>query len=220
MADRVGTMIEAVKRLSEKEAFLFDMDGLIFDSEQTFMEQLALVMKEAGYSLTREIYLETLGLGGAPLVEKMCSYFGTDYPFEEMSRKTSERVRVISETVGFQVKKGIRETLSYLKEKGKKTAVASTTNSGLVKKYLADAELLSFFDVIVGGEEIEHSKPEPDIFIRAMELLKTTPENSVVLEDSENGVLAGFKAGCEVICVPDLKYPKEEVCKLVRMLVC
>lgn len=204
-------LIKVIQQMSKKEAFLFDMDGLIFDTERMFMEQHAVVMKEHGYHLTREIYSETLGLGGKKLIETMQSYYGEDYPFSEISRETVRRVGIVAETVGLTVKLQIPETLEYLKERGIPCAVASSTRSDMVRQYLERAGLLQYFREIIGGEMVERSKPEPDIFLLACERLGKAPETCVVLEDSENGVRAAVNAGCEVICVPDLKEPAPEV---------
>lgn len=214
-----STMLEAVKKFPEKEAFLFDMDGLIFDTERIFMEQLAIVMKEEGYRLTKEIYVKTLGLGGKPLEEMMCSYFGKNYPFHEMGRRTAKRIAMLSETLGLPLKPYVTETLDHLKAQKKKLAVASTTNTKQVTTYLKNAGILPFFHSITGGDSVSLSKPEPDIFLSALKSLNISARHAVVLEDSENGVRAGKAAGCSVICIPDLKFPSEEIKGLIDVLV-
>ena len=204
-------LLKAIEQMTEKEAFIFDMDGLIFDTERLFMEQLAVVMQEHGYRLTREIYSDTLGLGGKHLVEKMQSYYGTEYPFTKISKETAERTAVIADTVGLVVKPQIREVLMYLKKAGIGCAVASSTKSMVVRQYLEKSELFPYFQRIIGGEMVNRSKPAPDIFLLTCEKLGKKPEQCVVLEDSENGVRAALAAGCEVICIPDLKEPAQEI---------
>ena len=212
-------ILEAVRSVKSKQAVIFDMDGLIFDTERVFMEQLAVAMKEHGYVLTREIYTETLGLGGKKLVDFMQSKFGYDYPFEECSRMAQERMAMISETIGLSVKPQIRELLQELKAGNIKCGVASSTKTELVEKYLKQAELNGFFDVVIGGDKVKVSKPEPDIFIYACERLNVSPMKALVLEDSENGIRAARAAGIPVICIPDLKEPSREVEKLVTAIV-
>ena len=209
----------AIKHFEGKKAAIFDMDGLIFDTERLFMEQLAIAMKEQGYVLSKKIYCETLGIGGEPLKEMMCSYFGKKYPFSEMGKKAEEKVRMVAETVGLVIKPQIPEVLCFLKEKGILCAVASTTNSDAVKHYLKSAGILPYFQEIVGGEMVKKSKPEPDIFLLACERLNQEPNQCVVLEDSEYGVRAAKRAGCSVICVPDLKQPSNEVAEMADYLV-
>lgn len=216
---KVESIIKAVEMFSDKEAFLFDMDGLIFDTERTFMEQLAVVMEERDYHLTREIYCETLGLGGEALREKMFSYYGREYPFYEISKEAGRRVKKISGTVGLSVKPEIREVLDYLKKNGKVCAVASSSRTETVEHHLNISGLRFFFQQIIGGEQVEKSKPAPDIFLLAARRLGKAGNQCVVLEDSENGVRAGLAAGCRVICVPDLKMPAIEVQKKVDILV-
>mgnify|MGYP000856344168 CR=1 FL=1 len=209
MVREYNDILEAVRSVKSKQAVIFDMDGLIFDTERVFMEQLAVAMKEHGYVLTREIYTETLGLGGKKLVDFMQSKFGYDYPFEECSRKAQERMAMISETIGLSVKPQIRELLQELKAGNIKCGVASSTKTELVEKYLKQAELDGFFDVVIGG----------DIFIYACERLNVSPMKALVLEDSENGIRAARAAGIPVICIPDLKEPSREVEKLVTAIV-
>lgn len=219
MTVRENDLLRTITNFQKKKAVIFDMDGLIFDTERLFMEQLAIAMKEHGYTLTREIYCETLGLGGAILQEKMCSYYGEEYPFAQMGEEAEKRVKLVAETVGLTVKPQIPEVLQYLQEKKIPCGVASSTRSDMVKLYLQKAGLFSYFQEIVGGEMVERSKPQPDIFLLACERLGQKPRECVVLEDSENGVRAAAAAGCSVICVPDLKQPSKEVAALADYLV-
>ena len=117
------TILEAAKHFEEKKAFLFDMDGLIFDTEQLFMEQLAIVMKEHGYTLTKEFYIQSLGLTGETLKSLMCGAYGEEYPFAELSTESRRRVSIVAETVGLRVKPGIRQLLGWLREHHKNCAV-------------------------------------------------------------------------------------------------
>ena len=216
---RYPDIISAAKDYGHAWGFIFDMDGLLFDTERLFMEQLALAMAEEGYRLTREVYCRSLGLGGRELEQLMLSEYGRDYPFAEMGRRTRERVDIIADTVGLVLKPGIVELLEWLRGQGICCAVASSTNSSSVKKYLQRTGILSYFSAVVGGDMVEHSKPEPDIFLLACDLCGLKPDQAVVLEDSENGVRAAVAAGIPVICVPDLKEPGSEVCQLANAII-
>lgn len=204
-------LLHAIRNFNEKKAFLFDMDGLIFDTERCFMEQLSVVMKEHGYTLGREIYCETLGLGGQRLIDTMKYHYGEEYPFTAISRETVKRVGIVAETVGLAVKPQIPEALRYLQERKVPCAVVSSTRSSQVEKFLNTSGLRHYFQQIIGGEMVDNSKPEPDIFLLACRRLGKEPKECVVLEDSENGLKAGIRAGCEVILIPDLKEPDEEI---------
>lgn len=212
-------LLSAVQQFADKKAVIFDMDGLIFDTERLFMEQLAVVMKDYGYQLTREIYSQTLGTCGELLEKLMQSHYGLDYPIEKISQEADRRVRIVAETVGLTLKPQIVEVLEYLQKEGIPCAVASSTRSDKVVYYLEKTGIRHCFKEIVGGEMVEKSKPEPDIFLKASERLGIKAEESVVLEDSENGVRAAHAAGCDVICVPDLKMPSEDVLEYVNVVV-
>lgn len=215
-----GDLLEAANVFREKEAFLFDMDGLIFDTEQLFMEQLAVVMKERGYELTKEIYCRSLGMTGQALKDLMCGIYGEDYPLSETGGESRKRVTMIAETVGLRVKPGIPQLLAWLREQGKRCAVVSSTESAHVKRYLELAGLSEYFDEVIGGEMVEKSKPEPDIFLLGCKCLGVKPTQSVVLEDSENGIRGAHSAGIATICIPDLKEPDESLYPQIDILVC
>lgn len=212
-------LLQTIRHFEKKKAAIFDMDGLIFDTERLFMEQLAIAMKENGYELTREIYCETLGLAGEKLEQTMRSHYGAGYPFAEMGKAAEKRVRIVAETVGLTIKPQIIEVLQYLQEKEILCAVASSTKSDTARFYLQKTGILSYFQEVIGGEMVEKSKPEPDIFLLACNRLGQEPKQCVVLEDSENGVRAAAAAGCSVICVPDLKQPSKEAVLLADYLV-
>lgn len=214
-----SSLIETLDDFLDKPCFVFDMDGLLFDSEQLFMEQLAAVMADRGYHLTREIYTHTLGMGGEPLKRYMTEQYGASYPFEECGKEAQKRVIQIAEHVGLRVKPEIREVLGKLNQEGKRCAVASTTRTEHVEKYLEITGLRDFFSVVIGGERVSVSKPDPAIFLLAAKQCGVEPEETVVLEDSENGVRAAHAAGMAVICVPDLVHPSEAVRNWIDVLV-
>ena len=219
MKREYSDLLEAVNAQKNFKAVIFDMDGLVFDTERVFMEQLAVAMKERGYNLSREVYIKTTGTTGSTLKNIMVANYGDDYPLEECSSIAQSRLAVIAETVGLNVKPQIHELLEMLKDKNIPCAVASSTNSEHVKKYLGHSGLLGYFSEIIGGEMVLHSKPEPDIFLMACEKLKIAPSASLVLEDSENGVKAAYTAGIPVICIPDLKEPDKDIVKMAAAVV-
>lgn len=212
-------ILQAASLYAGKKIFLFDMDGLIFDTERVFMEQLAVVMRERGFFLSRETYLDTLGLGGQQVRDYMVNYYGEGYPEREISKETEKRVRIIAETVGITVKPGVRETLAWLKEREIPCAVVSSSSTDTIDFNLKHAGLRSYFCKLFGGELVTQSKPSPECYLLACRELGVEPKDCVVLEDSENGVRAGHGAGCSVICVPDLKWPKQEVLELAEVVV-
>ena len=189
---------------------VFDMDGLIFDSERMFMRSLGEAMAEEGYTLTPEIYVNTLGLDSRLVTEYMKSVYGSDYPVYEMGQKAREKMSEAAKS-GLPVKKGIINLLEYLKNNNIECVVASSSETRFVRMYLEGAGLSDYFTELIGGETVTMSKPNPEIFLKA--LGDTKKENAVVFEDSENGVKAAINAGIAVICIPDMKKPSDEVLK-------
>ncbi len=216
----VDRLEKALECFLDKPCFIFDMDGLLFDSEQLFMEQLAAVMADRGYHLTREIYTHTLGMAGEPLRKYMTEQYGESYPFQECGNEAQRRVIQIAEHIGLRVKPQIRETLQILRQEEKICAVASSTRTKYVEKYLEYSGLRVFFSIVIGGEKVSVSKPDPAIFLLAAEQCGVRPDEAVVLEDSENGIRAAHAAGMGTICVPDLVHPSETVRKWIDVLVC
>lgn len=219
MEKEYSDILAAARAYQQAECFIFDMDGLIFDTERIFMEQLAVAMAEKGYRLTREVYCRSLGMAGKALEELMKGVYGEQYPFREMGQRARNMVNTIADTVGLPLKPMIPELLDWLKEQKICCAVASSSASATVKKYLENAEIDEYFSCIIGGEMVEKSKPEPDIFLMACDQCGVRPEQAVVLEDSENGIRAAYAAGIPGICVPDLKEPSEEVCRMTSAIV-
>lgn len=199
------------------EKVIFDMDGLIFDSERIFMRELTEVMAEHGYTMTRERYIKTLGVAGDMLRGIMQEMYGDDYPIEKISDITRGRLARLALNGELPVKPGIRELLDFLKDHAISCVVASSTRSEYVEQYLEAAGLRQYFDTVIGGEMTARSKPEPDIFLKA--LGETLPKNAFVLEDSENGIKAGYRAGIRVICIPDMVYPSDETKALVSYII-
>ncbi len=216
---KYASLLEAAKDFGSAEGFLFDMDGVIFDTERLFMEQLAVVMADEGYLLSREVYCRTLGMSGESLARVMKAEYGPDYPLREISIRAREKVDIIAGTVGLQIKPQIPPLLAWLHEQAIKCAVVSSTDSRTVSKYLEGAGLRGYFSMIIGGEMARRPKPEPDIFLLACHECGLRPEQAVVLEDSESGVRAAAAAGIPVICVPDMKMPEERICRLAEAIV-
>ena len=190
---------------------IFDMDGLLFDSERLFMTHLNAVMSDYSYTLTPEIYIETLGLTGANLKAFMCQKYGEAYPFKEITHKARESVFSYLENNPLPVKAGIVNLLRFIESINIPCCVASSSSCRTVNKYLQKAGLASYFTHITGGNEAKLSKPDPEIFLLSCSKSKVSPKEALVLEDSENGILAAHNAGIPVICIPDMKVPSPDI---------
>ncbi len=193
---------------------IFDMDGLLFDTERLFMNKKNELLPAYGYAAREEDYIATLGLSDAALIQKMQEIYGEDYPAEEITARVREKVNAHIRAYGPPVKPGIKALLEALREKGIACCVASSTRREDVELYLAQAGLQQYFAFVIGGDEVARSKPAPDIFLKACDEGGVKPAQALVLEDSENGIRAAAAAGIPVICVPDLKAPGAEVAEL------
>ncbi|BCX02967.1 MAG: hydrolase [Candidatus Roseilinea sp.] len=192
-------------------AVIFDMDGLMLDTEALAREAWFETMRRWGYTLTDDVYLRVLGTTGARTRDIFREAFGPNIPIEAMY---DHKQRYVDEAIAsgrIAVKPGLVELLDWLDAQRIPKAVASSTARALVLKKLGLVNLAARFDAIVGGDEVAHGKPAPDIFLEAARRLNVLPCACVVLEDSENGVRAAHAAGMHVIMVPDLKPPDDDV---------
>lgn len=196
---------------------IFDMDGLLFDTERLFMEKQIEISAEYGYVFTRDMYIQMMGLNDKMAIEKAESFFKDGYPSQKIREKVRQYIDKTAQKGGIPVKRGIRELLLYLKSEGIPCAVASSTQTEKVWLYLKNTGLDGYFASVIGGDKVERSKPEPDIFLKAAG--DTPPENALVLEDSENGIKAAVAAGMKAVCIPDLAEPCSEVIKLAYRVV-
>ncbi|BAJ63769.1 HAD family hydrolase [Anaerolinea thermophila] len=187
------------------EALIFDLDGLLIDSERLSQRSWSQVMAEAGYLLSEDIYHQMIGRTEKDVKAILKQAFGNNFPFEDMYRKREQRFFEIIEQEGMPRKAGWDELAQYILQNGLRTAVASSTYRRLAEKKLSAARLLSFFEVIVTGDEVSHGKPAPDLFLTAASKLAIPPEKCVVLEDSEAGIQAAYNAGMKCIHIPDIQ---------------
>ncbi len=197
---------------------IFDMDGLMFDTENLFFRYYREAAKELGYDLTREFYLKTVGANAAAVKQMTEELLGKEFPRQEASRRAHKQIDELLGEQQIPVKKGLYRLLERLKERGILCAVASSSAGETIQKYLKSAGIEEYFTCLVNGNEVERSKPEPDIFLKACQLCGVRPEEAMVLEDSQNGILAAWRAGIPVICVPDMKEPEPVYAQKTRLL--
>ena len=200
------------------KAVIFDMDGVIFDSERATYLCWKKVAEDHGLAGMDEVYRKCIGVT-VEVTRQIClDAYGEDFPYEEFGKEASILYHAEYDGGRLPVKEGVREILSYLKDNGIPTAIASSTRQERVIRQLREAGLLEFFDEVVGGESVSRSKPAPDIFLYAADLLGAEPADCVVIEDSFNGIRAAHAAGMIPVMVPDMLEPDEEIrgkCKAV-----
>jgi HAD superfamily hydrolase (TIGR01509 family) len=204
--DLIGGKME-----NKLSAVIFDMDGLMFDTERLALEAWKEVGKSAGFNMTDEIILASVGMNERDTEKIMKLHYGEDFHFAELRRQTVQYIKDYVKSNGMPVKAGLYEILDFLNAKGIKTAVATSTERIRAEEHINSCNILDRFNTIVCGDEVDRGKPEPDIFLLAAKKLECKPEECIVLEDSENGVKAAYKAGMKPIMIPDLIIPKDEI---------
>lgn len=204
--------------MNVKNTVIFDMDGVIFDSEQIVLNSWKKVAAEYGLENIESVMKQCIGLNYNAANEVFTKAYDGKYDFNFLKPKTSVYYYEHVEKYGLPVKTGVRELLSFLKEKGYKTAVASSTRIAVVEKEIADADLTEYFGKLVGGDMIQRSKPAPDIFLEAARVLEAKPEECYVIEDSYNGIRAAHAAGMAPLMVPDLLPATEEMEQLAEKI--
>lgn len=184
-------------------AVLMDMDGTLFDTERLSTEGWLKAGREAGYPMTKEQIWSFRGRGRNANCELFRSWFGADAPYWAVRKVRTDYVEGYIARHGVPLKPGLYEMLSYFKEAGLKTCLATGTARDAASGYWAKTKVLDYMDATLCGDEVERTKPHPDMFLRAAELVQTPPEECVVLEDSPNGAEAARRAGCHLIIIPD-----------------
>ena len=192
---------------------IFDMDGVIFDTERLYLECCRPAAEKLGLSSEEieEASLECVGLTDVETHKKLRACIGDDALLEQFNQEMHRTFIDHYEKYGLAIKEGAVELLAYLKERGAKIAIGSSTEVDIVTMELRDAGLLQYFDVVVGGDMAKASKPAPDVFLLAAERLGVNIKDCIIIEDSFNGVRAARSAGATVFMVPDLLEPTEEI---------
>ena len=171
----------------ELNAVIFDMDGLMIDTEPVGKMLVKTSHEKFGYEITEEMFYHLIGTNEKTSKAYYHSVFGEDYPYH---------------------------LLENLKKKNIKMAVASSTRYERVLSNLKSIKVDHYFNAIIGGDQIQHGKPAPDIFLKAVELLGVSKEDALVLEDSKNGILAAHAGNIPVICIPDLIHHSKDILDL------
>lgn len=190
---------------------IFDMDGVIFDTERLFLECIRPAAEKYGLAGFDEVAHACIGRTDVETKKLMRKAFGEDAPLEAVEQEAFKVFQKRYAEEGLPVKDGAVELLEYLKRAGARIAIGSSTEHDIVEMELRDAGLLQYFDALACGDMVEHSKPEPDVFLLAAEMLQETIADCIIIEDSFNGVIAARRAGATVFMVPDLLEPTEEI---------
>ena len=193
---------------------IFDMDGVIFDSERAYIEAYKKLAPKYGLGDVERACIESIGVTRDVTKQIFISYHGSDFDFESYREEIAEELS----NKEFDIKPGVYELFDWLKEKKAGVALASSTRRHSVMRMLGSAGLTDRFSIIVCGDMVTRSKPHPEIFLTAAEGLGAEPEDCFVIEDSFNGIRAAHAAGMRPIMVPDIKQPDDEISALCEVV--
>lgn len=193
------------------KAVIFDMDGLMFNTEYLAVRTWQTAASQMGYQIPDELFVACTGLNRAATKEKVLRELGEHLDYDKTEEIHHRLFQDHIEKFGVEKKQGLVYLLRFLKECQVKTAVATSTGKNSAESLLKKAEVYEFFDRFVFGDMVQKSKPEPDIFLKAAELLGVAPQDCMVLEDSYNGIKAAHAAGMKPVMIPDLLPVTEEI---------
>lgn len=197
------------------KAVLFDMDGTLIDSETVGLKAWQFVIDKNKLDMDLTLPYASIGLNYKSMTELFYNALGRDFPFELYWRQAKEYFAEYEEKHGIPVKKGFELLCDFLKSQEIGMYVATSTYHASAVKTLTGCGICRYFDGFVGGDEISHGKPAPDIFLKAAELAGCTPDECLVVEDSENGVKSAVAAGIKCVFIKDQKDISNELKKQI-----
>ncbi len=185
------------------KTIIFDMDGLMFDTETLWQRVCQETIHTLGYEFDSDF--NTIGLNQDDMKKHFIQKYGSKFPIDLFKKSYYENMNNIIIKEGLKIKPGLMELLEYLVANNYTLAIASSTDFNRIKWYLECAKIdEKIFKVIISGEYFDKGKPNPDIFLKTCELLKVHPSDAIVLEDSKRGIEAAYKAGCIPILIPNI----------------
>ena len=191
------------------DAVIFDLDGLLAATEIISLKVYQELLKDFGIPFTEETYSrEYSGHREEENVQRFLDTYDLPWNFDQTLEKVYElEARILAK--GVNLKKGAKNLLAFLQREGIPIALATSSVESRARMILDSNGILSLFDHLVFAKDVKRSKPYPDIFLKACRDLNVLPENCLVLEDSEAGIEAAYRAGIPIICIPDLKIPAQ-----------
>ncbi len=200
-------------------AVIFDLDGLILDSENWWINSIKKTNEVYGYNFPIKLAIESIGMRIDLMNKKWKKVMGKDFDVDKFREYNDYFMKEEATNNGIKVKSGFYDLIAYLKSKNIKIAIASSSLSDRVDLSLKSAKIdKSIFDCIITGDMVENGKPSPDIYIKACDMLNVKREEALALEDSDNGILSATSVGLKVILIPDIKKNKKKIEKLAIKL--
>ena len=193
---------------------IFDMDGLLVDSETRALNAWREVAEKHGIPDIDGLFPKIIGTNTYTRGIIFDSVYGGKFDFTLCNEEVRSIAHSYEAKSPIPLKKGVKELLAYLRENGYKIAIASSGLLATIERRMKFHGIFDYFDVIVSGEMVTHSKPNPEIFLICAEKLGAEPKDITVLEDSPNGIKAAKAAGMRPVMVPDLYAPQKEISDL------
>ena len=191
------------------------MDGTLTDTEKYYQEAWPKTMEHFGLKMTSEMALSLRSLGRPFVLDLFKEWYGDDVDYWAIREYRKSQMEDILKDRGIPLKKGCKEILSWCKENGIFVSLVTANDKERAHRYLKQIGLFEYFDAIVCADMVKRGKPAGDIYAYACETLGLSPAETFAVEDSPNGVKSAYAAGCNVIMIPDLTEPDEELKKLL-----
>ena len=196
--------------ISECKAVIFDMDGLMIDTERLALKAWQLAGVDFGFPINEDIFITMVGRNRRDSDRTLVEVFGSDFPVSAVRKKYRSYLDGWIDQGKMSVKSGLLELLGFLDKISMPRAVATSTEYERAIYKLSLVNLLERFPIVIAGDQIEKGKPAPDIFLAAALQLEVPPKHCLVLEDSDAGIQAAYDAGMISVMVPDMKPPSEK----------
>lgn len=197
------------------KAVIFDMDGVLIDTEKWLNRYWRQAAKEAGFEMTKEQALAIRSMAGKYAAPYLRQQLGEGFSYQAVRERRKELMNAHIERYGIDKKTGADELLDYLRGHKIQTAVATATDPARAEDYLTRVGLRDKFDRVICASMVENGKPKPDIYRYACEQIGQDPRDCIAVEDSPNGVRAAVDAGLRTVMVPDLTRAEGETADII-----
>jgi len=197
--------------VTKTKGVIFDMDGLMLDTEKLLAKYWMQAAQEAGFPMTLEHVLGIRSLSAIYAKPKLQGIFGENFNYEQIRARRRELTAEHLNQYGIEKKPGLDELLNYLHENQYQIAVATATDRERTDNYLHQVHVYDYFDAFICGDMVTKGKPDPEIYLTACQVLGLNPAECMALEDSPNGILSAYHAGCRAVMIPDLSQPDEDL---------